>query len=291
MSWGDSNTEEKPRPGIYEDKSSLFPDEKVKEWMKESTESKASNIFCLLYGKDGSGKTGIVLDYLTEEDIKQGKKMVVIDLDGGATPLKESYHKNKTENLIVIDPLVTTETKEGTQIDYQSTFAKIRAIIRYVNNNYKQEKIKAIVFDGLSTALSYAEQQMRIEENVDVIGGVQQRYWLIRNKIFLDTLKQIKSIPIAKFFIGHTNFIIDDFDPMVPGSRKPSSVVDQTNQMMFQKIRCERKEKGDNVAYFATFDKAKHSVKNEGEQIKFCEVNTKTKTFKWDTARIREVLA
>src|SRR3990167_1770792 len=48
-------------------------------------------ICCLIYGKDGRGKSGIALDYLSDDDIKNGKKVVIIDIDGGMTPLITTY--------------------------------------------------------------------------------------------------------------------------------------------------------------------------------------------------------
>jgi len=268
-----------------QEKPILYTNDDVKNWMTHGSKP-ASKVCCLVYGKDGTGKTGLVFDFLNLEDVKNGYKMVVIDLDGGGMPLKETYHKDKGENLIVIDPLVTKETEEGTEIDYQSTFAKIRAIIRYVRNNYIQDKIKAIVFDGLSTALSYAEQQMRLDKHLDVDGGVQTRYWLMRNKLFLETLEQVKGIPIAKFFIAHENFVAESSDPL----KTPSSVIMKTHMMMWQKIRCERKDSTLDVNYTATIDKSKYGSKVDGAIVNVCRVDKSTKTVKWNAKEVFKIL-
>lgn len=260
----------------------LYSDADVKSWTEqENPESK----FCtLVYGADGAGKTGLVFDLLDYMDPNKEGKMWVIDLDGGGAPLKNTYHNIKKDRLTVINPLVTTETEEGTTINYQGTFAKIRAIIRYVKNNHKKEKIIAIVFDGLSTALQYAEQQMRLDKNIDVDGGVMLKYWLIRNKVFLETLEQCRTIPIAKFFIAHENFMSSD-DPKA----KVSSIIAKTNAMMIQKIRCQRLSTPVGVDFVATIDKNKYNVKSEGERTVFCSVN-KDKTFRWNTQKIFELL-
>lgn len=265
-------------------KEVLYTDDDVKSWCDTGGKN-ASKVCCLVYGDDGTGKTGIVFDYLTEEDARQGYKLVSIDLDGGGMPLKDTYHKDKGHNLIVIDPLVTSESDEGTQIDYNKTFARIRAIVRYVRNNYANEKIKAIVFDGLSTALTYAEQQMRLDKHLDIDGGVQTRYWLMRNKMFLETLEQIKGIPIAKFFIAHTNFIMER-----PDGKKPPSVVSKTNAMMIQKVKCMRKDTPINVIFSAVIDKTKYNVDDEGAQFDFCVVNKSEKKHKWSTKEIFKVV-
>jgi hypothetical protein len=262
--------------------AALYTDAEVENMMTTGAK-KSSKICCLVYGADGTGKTGIIFDYLTDEDVKAGYKMIAIDLDGGGMPLKDTYHKSKGENLIVIDPLVTVETDDGTEIDYQKTFAKIRAVIRYVRNNHDSKKIKAIVFDGLSTALSYAEQQMRLDKHIDVDGGVQTRYWLMRNKLFLDTLEQIKSIPIAKFFIAHENFIIG-------GKTEVSSVIMKTNAMMVQKVKCIRKDLPTSIVFTSVIDKSKYNVDLEGASYDFCEVNKAEKKHKWSTKEIYKVI-
>jgi hypothetical protein len=262
----------------------LYTDKDVEEWAKRSR-SNNSKICCLVYGSDGCGKTGIVYDYLSDADVKTGYSLWVIDLDGGGMPLKESYHKKKGSNLVIIDPLVTYEDENGTQLDYLKTFAKVRAVIRYVTNHWEKEKIKAIVFDGLTTALGYAEQQMRLEKSIDADGGVQLRYWLMRNKLFLETLEQIKVLPIARFFIAHENFIVGD-DPQ----KKTSSVVAKTNAMMVQKIKCQRVNMPNTTEFYAVVDKSKYNVTAEGQRLRFCEVDKDKKTYKWDTTKIFKLL-
>jgi hypothetical protein len=263
----------------------LYTDKDVEGWAKMKTGNN-SKICCLIYGADGTGKSGIVFDYLTADDIKQGYSMWIIDLEGGCAPLQKTYHENKP--IVVINPLVTFEDpKSGTQIDYLKTFSKINAIIRYINTNYEKLKIKAIVFDGLSTALAFAEAQMRLEKNIDPDGGIQLRYWLARNKLFIECLEQIRAITgVAKFFIAHENFVISD-DP----NKKTSSVVSKTNSMMIQKLHCQRVAMPNTTEFYCTFDKNKYSVTSEGVKLKFCEVHKSEKAYKWNTQEIFKLLS
>ena len=62
---------------------SQYSDEKIGDWLM-SPNNLDSFMCCLLLGADGTGKSGLVLDYLTPEDVKEGKKAVIIDLDGVA---------------------------------------------------------------------------------------------------------------------------------------------------------------------------------------------------------------
>jgi len=263
----------------------LYSDGDVRNWLNEKPQSE-SKICCMLYGSDGVGKTGIALDYLNDDDIKAGHKMVIIDLDGGNLPLLKTYHKDKLDNLKCINPLVTKETDNGTEIDYVRTYAKIRATIRYVKNNYQTEKIKAIVFDGLSTALKVAEHRMRLEKNIDADGGIQTRFWLIRNKLFLETLEMIKTIPIARFFVAH-----EDFIPNERNASDLSSVKAKTNQMSFQKLKCKRECYDEQTKFIVVVDKNKYDVCTEGKEITFCKVDSKKGEVKWNTKKIFEMLA
>ncbi len=190
-----------------EKKPSQYSDAEVEKWLFEK-EDHTNLMCCLIVGKDGTGKSGIAFDYLTDEDVREGRKILIIDLDSGNIPLLNQYHASKKENFIVKNPLVESFTEDDVYIDYHKTFARMRSVVKWTRNNYKKHKIKAIVFDGLSTALKHAEYQMRLDKNIDADGGVSTRYWLIRNKLFLELLEQIKSLPISKFFIAHEDFIL-----------------------------------------------------------------------------------
>ncbi len=262
-----------------EEDTVLYSDDDIFNEFKEKKVGN-SKVCCLVYGEDGTGKSGLVFDYLTEEDIKAGNKMVIIDLDGGSQPLLERYHKDKEDSIYILDPLVTKETTTGTEIDYKKTFAKIRAIIRFVKNNYAKEKIKAVVFDGLSTALKFAEGQMRIEKNIAPDGGVQMGFWKRRNKLISETLTQLKTIPIAKFLIGHTNFIMDK-------DKDVSAIVVETNAMMLQKIRCSRNDNPSEVEFSGVVDKNKYEVTTEGKRFVFCTVSKgEDRKCEWDTKEV-----
>ena len=159
----------------------------IDKWMKESIELD-DNLCCLLYGADGSAKSGVALSYLTDEDIKNGMSCVVIDLDDGNRPLIKMYHKKRCEKynknwqdvFRVMNPQANKMVEDDIVPDYKRTIARIRGIINWTRAKQKEYNIKFIVFDGLSKALKYAEYFMRMEKNVDADGGIQTRFWLIR---------------------------------------------------------------------------------------------------------------
>lgn len=293
MVWEDiseSNTktvQPKTIPVIEEQKKDIISDTDFEKWLMTSTEKE--KIVCLLYGEDGTGKTPIPLSYLSEEDIKAGMSCVVIDLDGGCIPLINRYYsqlcvknnRKPSEVYIVKNPLVQA-SKEGDEcIDYKETFNIIRKMIRWTKENWEKKKLKFIVFDGLSTALKHAESQMRLEKSLDADGGVQLRFWLVRNKIFSETLEMIKGLPISSFFIGHTDFILKN-------DGEDSSLKVKTNAAVHQKIKCIKTRVGTKTILTAKIEKSKYNVKLEGKEIVFCEVDGKEGTYSWNGNKVLE---
>ena len=271
-------------PAPVEDDS--FNLEKIKSFWTEDNELK-EKLVCLLYGSDGTAKSGIALDCLTDEDIKAGMRAMVIDLDGGNIPLIIRQHKARCEKLgrkvndvyLVRNPVaMNVETGD---VDYKKTFLNIKEAIFLAKHNHKELNLKFIVYDGLSTALKYAEYQMRVEKHLQTDGGVQLLYWLIRNKIFKEILDQVKALPISSFYIAHEDFILKELSDN-------SSIKEATNSMMHQKIRCVRidnKVKGI-VEFKATIDKSKYVPESEGSSFTILSVDKNEKTATWETKNL-----
>ena len=82
-------------------------------------------VFCGLAGPPGCGKTGIIHDSLTEEEIANGAEIWHIDFDGGGRTSKHAHHNN-LKNIIILDPYVYMKGKESAsdQIDNMKTYEK-----------------------------------------------------------------------------------------------------------------------------------------------------------------------
>lgn len=242
----------------------------------------------MFYGYDNTAKTGLALSILTEKDIKEGKKIIVVDLDMGAMPLIMKYHKDKalSRNIIHIDPMVwSVDSKGNPVVDYEETLNNINAVGVAVKETWKDENVKAVVFDGGSKLLKYSEQQMRVEKALTPDGGVSQRYWIVRNKLFLEALELYKSLPVHKIFIFH-----EDFIPERQVGEKIAAVKLQTNQMMFEKVFCERIDMGSLVQFRATIHKAKGNIEKEGTSVVFAKVNKDDQKFEWNPEAILKEL-
>ena len=261
----------------------IFSEKDIEEIIKQSTERKATKkLVCLVIGQDNTAKTGVVFEYL--EGLE--KPSLVIDVDGGCEPSKASYHAN-SDKIIIVDPVEMITTETDVEIDYHKTIAKVKAIIKYAKIHH--EKYSAIVIDGVSTLLKFAEYLMRIDKNLAPDGGVQMRYWIQRNKRFTEILDAAKSIPqIDKIFIGHEDFIV---------GKDAAAVKVKTNQMIHQRIICRREiekdEKGKsvgngNVTFKAIIDKSKYNMLMEGKQYEIG--GTKEGKVHWSAKQVWEGL-
>lgn len=244
----------------------------------------------MIYGQDGTGKTGLALSTLTDDDVKEGKKLVIIDLDSGNLPIMLKHHRDKVQAgaMVYENPMRWTEDGEGKPLlDYQATFDNINAIALATLQEHEQNKnIKGVILDGGSKLLKYAEQEMRVLKELDVSEGADWNFWKIRNKIFLETLELFKSLPFDKYFIFH-----DDFLPVPrPSDGKISAVILQTNQMMYQKIFTERRDLGPKVEYKATIHKSKFALSQEGRSVVFADVDKKSGEYRWEPQKVIELL-
>ena len=237
----------------------------------------------MIIGGDGTGKTGTAMDYC----VRLPKKSMFIDLDGGDTKLLMTYHKKEADSgkITVLHPLSikeNPETKDVT-IDYIKTFSTIKAILKFVKDN--RNDYSAIVMDGISDLLKYAENQMRMEKHIMADGGVDMRYWKNRNQRFTEVLEAMKHIQgIDKFYIGHEDFII---------SEKSAARKIKCNQMVQQRVICRRKETplpdGTKLVEFAAkIDKSKYNIEKEGKEYVFGRIEKGSVT--WDTSKIFEGL-
>lgn len=184
----------------------IFTSKDIEGWMTDGN-SVSSDICALLVGDPKTGKTGMALDCRTEEEKKAGMKIVCIELnsDNGCKLNKKAFHKDDP-SIIVIDPreFSINEVTGDWEFDYIQTMAKIKAFLMYVKQNLGKLNLKAIVFDGGDVFLSeICENQMRMDEHIDVSGGVKMTFWKKRNKYFYDVMNLLFTIDVDKYIIIH----------------------------------------------------------------------------------------
>ena len=90
-------------------------------------------ILCGLVGPEGVGKTGIVLDSMTDEEKKRGDVIFVLDFDGGGQTTRVTHHREHANNIRCLNPNVMFETfdEDGEireAIDYPATHRRVMKI-------------------------------------------------------------------------------------------------------------------------------------------------------------------
>ncbi len=271
-----NNTKPKEKP------INPFDENEIKNWIY-SKNTMQKRLIAMIYGKDGTGKSGIVLDYIASKIKNTDKKAIVIDLDSGCQPLMMEYHQDMTNQIFVKNPLTIEVTDQGVEIDYKATINKIKATLNYVQKNWKQDNIEYFVFDGLSTLLKHAERQMRLDRHIAPDGGVQTRYWLVRNKLFEEVLEQVKAIGINAFLIAHEDFIPKEGDEL-------AAIKQKTNALVHQKIKTIREQTKTETVFKAVIDKSKYNILKEGKEYIFGRVNLNEKKMEWNVKEIFEGL-
>jgi hypothetical protein len=279
-----------------EERKSIFEEVEQELIQKPTYVPPEAPMKALFYGADGTGKSGTALSLLDEIDKEKGEKIVLVDLDAGNFPSILAYHREAYENgnLILFDPTRWKEIEETDEkdvvLDYKTTMMRIKAVGIWVKDNYQKHKIRGVIVDGLSTLLKHAEYQMRIEKNIDVTGGVALKYWINRNKMFLEMIGLYKSIPLDTIYIGHEDFASS---PTADG-KQATKIMKNTNDMMFQKVHFRTKETPDGkVQFIAKIDKSKQNILNKGREVIFAEVDTTEENntdYYWEPSKVLSLL-
>lgn len=277
-----------------EDKKSLY--DKVAEKLSVRADQivpKEAPIKALFYGGDGVGKSGTALELLDMINIEEGECVLMVDLEAGNLPSIAAYHQDRLKDLILWpDPVTYKEIQrpDGTPeivVDYLETMSQIKAAALWAMKNKEKENIKAIVVDGLSTLLKFAEWQMKIDKNVDAGGGVAQRYWVIRNQAFIEMIQIYKTVPLDTIFVGNINFEID------PNDKDVSKIYRDVNDLVFQKVKFTVEETPDGlIQFWAKIEKSKQNIKSRGKRIKYAEVDLKNEEsdYWWDARVVIDAL-
>ncbi|MFW6121061.1 MAG: hypothetical protein ACOC80_09220 [Petrotogales bacterium] len=251
-------------------KPSTFSQEDAEEWFEQGKHTSSSAICAAVYGWDGTGKTGACLDCRSGEEIEQGKKVVIFDLDGSAGPLKKKYFDDD-ENIIIFDPLTLDDRGE---IDYVSMFNKILTFAKFLYKNERKLNLKAVILDGLNKLLKTAEHVMRYEDlKVNPDARITDQWqWSRRNRRYYTVLELLKKLNCDRFFITHYKEKREYQSGELKTVGKDIDWHRQTSGVMFQKIRMSRQEVDDIVEFNAKVEKAKGALHLEGKEYKVAEV-------------------
>ena len=134
-------------------------------------------VFAGIDGPRKAGKTGMVLDSLTDEEIANGAQIWHVDFDLGGETTKMAHHKDKAANIVVLNPWVVFKARSRVPFDFPATFQNTMDILLYAvevaeaqeayfleHGKMPNPYLKTLCFDGLDHWLNICETVMKIED-------------------------------------------------------------------------------------------------------------------------------
>lgn len=147
-------------------------------------------VMCGIAGHPKTGKTGMVLDSLTPEEIEAGAEIWHIDFDLGGETTKAAHHKDKAANIVVINPWVFNYAEDArVPYDFPATFQQTVDILKAAQAQMQEQNahfeqhgempkpyLKTVIFDGADHWLHITETCMKVDDlglgadGIDVAG-------------------------------------------------------------------------------------------------------------------------
>lgn len=135
-------------------------------------------VLCGVKGDRKSGKSGIVNDSLTDEEIANGAQIWNLDFDGGGDSTVSAHHKDKGDNILVLNPWATIKNARAkVPFDYPETYNKTMDYLNYalelaqkqdeyfkLHGKMPKPYLKTLVFDGMDHWLHICGTAMKIED-------------------------------------------------------------------------------------------------------------------------------
>jgi len=266
--WDKTSKQLKPETEV--EKPKTFSTADIEKEFNQPEPPPTSAVCCVFSGHDGTAKSGVCIDCRTKEEIKAGKRVVIIDLDGSAGPLKMKYFKGDN-NIKIFDPI---ELLPSGEIDFITTYNKVLAIVKYIRENEQELNLAAVVLDGLNTLLKTCEFVMRYETlKIDPDAQIHDRFnWGIRNRRYLVPIILIKRLHCKRFFTTHLKELRQYSGGQLMHIGWAPDWEKSTPGVMFQRVELSRKEVQGNVIFEANVKKAKGALQLEGSTYTVAEV-------------------
>jgi len=261
-----------------DEEDTSFTKEEVKGWIEDGREVEASNLCIGVYGWDGTGKSGVAMDCRTEEEIEEGKEIVVIDLDDSCSSIKQKYF-DSDENIVIFQPMVFDDNGD---VDSPKTLDRIDALTKYLVEEEDELDLHAVVFDGVDKFKDICGDTMQIEDlNMDPNSRVKNSWnWQIRNRYYKNVMEKIKKLSCHRFYVTHYK---EKKEPVAGELQVTGKEINwhwSTDGMLFQKVEMRKEEEEDGtVKFIATVQKAKGALHLENEEYVVAEVSDETEWY------------
>ena len=228
-----------------------------------------------IWGPPKSGKTGAVLDSLTQEEKDNGAEIHHYDFDLGGETTKSAHHEGDTNILVLTPWVMTTTAASRVPYDYPATFQNtmdyLRAAVEmakaqllYYNEHGEMPKpyLKSVVFDGADHWLHICETIMKVDDRKlgpdgiavagkDATTKIGRFNWNIRKSRYnsaLTPLQEVCRLGVHCYIITHGKTAYDSGGNEIIGAETPHWLKDTEGwlqQVAKFEVTEERDEKGE----------------------------------------------
>mgnify|MGYP001193925284 FL=1 len=275
------------------------------------------HVLCGIAGPPKSGKSGQVLDSLTEEEKANGAEIHHIDFDAGGESTKAAHHSG-SRNIVVLNPWVMNDKPSRVPYDfpasYQMTIDYLKAAIEMADKQMEYfEKhgemprpyLKTVVFDGADHWLNICETTMKVDDlglgpdGIATAGKatttqIGRFNWNIRKNRYnsaLTALQELCRRGIHCYIITHMKSAYDSAGNEIMGAETPHWLRDTEGwlqQMVVVEVDEERDERGELtgvVESYAVMTQNRTSLKAHGRVKLFRRDKTGGEWYGWPGLR------
>jgi len=196
--FSDAQTESNKKETIVSSYSPTVTKEEERIFQELTKSTNRSGLVLGIYGLDGTGKSGIVMDARTEEEKEAGKKIIIFDLDTSNSILKSAYHSNDP-NIIVINPY----QYENNKLSYSKTHENIILLLDVLYKKFKPEDIKLICIDTCAKLLEICKNAMKEELELNYHEMVPTNAWEVRRIKHDAVIDTFMRFDCMKVFVTH----------------------------------------------------------------------------------------
>ena len=246
----------------------------------------------VLSGENGLGKTSLALA-LVSEDLQDDEKIVYIGIDNSGSEIINKFFKKELHagQILPFNPDARKLNDRGVSVrDEERVLEKVTttssAIKKAIDNGIK---VKAVVVDGISFLLEYAEAKMRMERNLDADSGTQLNLWKIRAKFFREFTSAYMALDVPVIFVSHEDFMPERTEPGKDLSSVKRRLIDECGV----RIILNKKNNPDNnhvEDYIAEIKKNRSDIFTVGKTVIFMSANNSKNIAETNYKELKELI-
>lgn len=256
--------------------------QKIREQLAERLAQDRAFLRCSIAGNPKTGKTGVAMDCRTEQEIKDGMKIRLLDFDDGATT---TWHTawEKDPNIEIYVPQKDCYRIDGT-IDWQEAFLNCNVWMEETREMIAQGNVRAVILDGVDKVkdassdvfrehlVKGARKKGQVIMDTDSMKPPSTLDWRIRNQVHDRVVNPFYNLNCDVFFVTHMKPIYEGIAVPVPIGFEPDWYK-TVPQNMYQMIEIHELKKGNYTEYVA--------------RLKACKTNPSLVGKEWVVFRVK----